>query len=152
MIKRLALALAALVLGLGAGGYALYAANSAPVVAAIALNDPAVAGRPYVVKLHAKWCSSCMLTKGVWGEVQAAYAGKVNLLVFDLTNEATTAASRAEAKRLGLEAFFDANHGSTGYVAVIDPKTKAVVSEISSRDLADYRAAIDPAIAAAAKK
>jgi thiol-disulfide isomerase/thioredoxin len=152
MIKRLALALAALALGLGVGGFALYASNTAPVVPVIALTDPAVAGRPFVVKLHAKWCSSCMLTKGVWGEVQAAYAGKVNLLVFDLTDEATTATSRAEAKRLGLESFFDANNGSTGYVAVIDPKTKSVVSEISSRDLADYRAAIDPAIAAAAKK
>lgn len=152
MIKRVALALVAVALGLGVGGFALYASNTAPVVPAVALNDPGVAGRPFVVKLHAKWCSSCMLTKGVWGEVQAAYAGKVNLLVLDLTNESTTATSRAEAKRLGLEAFFDANNGSTGYVAVIDPKSKAVVSEISSRDLADYRAAIDPAITAAAKK
>ena len=88
-----------------------------------------------------------MATKGVWAKVQQAYEGRVNLVVFDLTNEQTTRASRAEARRLGLEKFFDEYAGAPGAVYVVDGPTKAVKGELAGeRDLAHYRTAIDEAL------
>src|SRR4051794_20254029 len=75
----------------------LLAANPAPTVPAIR-SDTGVGRQPYVVKLHARWCPLCMVTKDVWSEVDAAYAGKVRLVVFDFTTDATTETTRQRAK------------------------------------------------------
>src|SRR5262245_37282241 len=87
-------------------GYVLYARNRAPDVPVISIAT-AGAGKPFVVKLHAQWCPVCMMTKGVWSQIEKSYSGRVNLLVLDFTNEANTEASRTEASRLGLAKFFD---------------------------------------------
>jgi hypothetical protein len=88
-----------------------------------------------------------MVTKGVWSQIEAAYAMRANLVVFDFTNQATTDASRAEAGRLGLEKVFDENAGWTGTILVLDGRTKDVTASIhGSRDFAEYRAAIDAAL------
>jgi hypothetical protein len=88
-----------------------------------------------------------MATKGVWSQIQEAYGSRVHLLVLDVTNQETTNASRAEARRLGLEQFFDEYSGGTGTVVVLDRRTKDVLSSISgSRDFADYRVAIEAAL------
>lgn len=140
-----------LVVAVGATGAILYARNSTPVVAAIATADASAAGVPWVVKMHAQWCPVCMLTKSMWSQVEDAYAGRVRLAVFDFTDEATIAATRAEAQRLGLGAFLDEAGFATGTIVVLDGRTKEIVAWINgSRDFADYRTAIDAAIAATA--
>lgn len=127
--------------------YALYVTNETPRLPPVTAEDAANSSRPYVVKLHAQWCPKCMMTKDVWGEVERAYAGRVNLVVLDFTDDARTAASRAEARRLGLESIFDDYEGVTGAVLVIDGATRAVKADISgSRDLAEYRVAIEDAL------
>ena len=144
MIKKALLGVASVSVLLVAIGYVLYARNPAPTVPAVSATEAASARKPYVVKLHAKWCPVCMLTKGVWAHIDATYSTRVNLVVFDVTNQATTDASRADAKRLGLEKFFDENAGWTGTIAVIDGRTKEVTASIhGSRDFAEYREAID---------
>jgi thiol-disulfide isomerase/thioredoxin len=138
-----ALALLALVLI----GFVTYFRNTAPIVPAISAEEAARTGKPYVVKLHAQWCSVCMVTQNVWPQIAEAYTGRVNLVVFDFTDEAKTEASRAEAKRLGLEKFFDEYVGVSGPIVVLDGRTKEVTAEVSgSRDFAEYRAAIDQAL------
>jgi len=133
-----------------ATGAVLYARNSTPMVPAIATGDAAAAGAPWVVKLHAQWCPVCMLTKGMWSEIEARYAGRVRLAVFDFTDDTTTAATRAEAQRLGLGAVLEEAGFTTGAILVLDGRTKEIVAWINgSRDFADYRAAIDAALAAA---
>ena len=93
-----------------------------------------------------------MLTKGMWAEIEQTYAGRVRLAVFDFTNETTTAASRAEAERLGLEETFEDAGFATGPILVLDGRSKEVLAWISgSRDFEDYRAAIDSALASAAR-
>jgi hypothetical protein len=88
-----------------------------------------------------------MTTTGAWSTIASEYGSRVNLVVFDLTNEETTRASRAEAVRLGLERFFD-EAGGTGSVVVLDSRTKDITAWIDgSRDLAEYRSAIDDALA-----
>jgi thiol-disulfide isomerase/thioredoxin len=138
-------AFAALLLGAGA---LLYARNDAPLVPTIASADAAAPGAPWVIKLHAQWCPVCMLTKGMWSEIEQQYAGRVRLAVFDFTDEATTAATRMEAERLGLAAALEEVAFVTGPVVVLDGRSKNIVAWIDSRDFAEYRNAIDSAIAA----
>ncbi len=128
-------------------GAVLFLWNTAPVVPAISSVDPAGSYKPYVVKLHARWCPVCMMTKDVWSQIETAYAGRVNLLVFDFTDQATTDKSRAEAKRLDLERFFDENSGWTGTIAVLNGRTKETTATIhGSRNFEEYRAAIDASL------
>jgi hypothetical protein len=88
-----------------------------------------------------------MVTKGVWSQIAETYSTRVNLVVFDFTNQATTDAGRAEAGRLGLQEFFNENTGWTGAIVVLDARTRAEKAAISgSRDFAEYRAAIDAAL------
>jgi thiol-disulfide isomerase/thioredoxin len=144
MLKKIGLILASLVILLTVLSVGMFVLNTAPKVPAVSRDDPATATRPYVVKVHAQWCAVCMVTKGTWAKLQAVYAGRVNLLVFDLTNKETTEASRTEAKRLGLEDFFEAHSGEVGSVYVLDGASKEVKGKISgSRDLAKYSVPID---------
>ena len=128
-------------------GVAAYVTNGAPVAAAISTEDVAAARRPIVVKLHAQWCVYCRVTKGVWSQIEETYRGRAHFLVLDFTTDTTTEASRAEAARLGLGAFFDEFAGVTGTIVVLDPRTKEVSAEINgSRDFSEYREAIDAAL------
>jgi thiol-disulfide isomerase/thioredoxin len=140
----LACVLSAELLAAVAGG--LYVTNAAPAVPPLSA-DAAHSGKPYVVKLHAQWRPYCMITKGVWSQVEETYRDRVNLVVLDFTNDANWEASRVEAARLGLDAFFEEYAGATGIVVVLDGRTRQVTAEIGgSRDFADYRAAIDEAL------
>jgi hypothetical protein len=125
----------------------MYLGNPAPAVRPISAVEAAAASKPYVVKLHARWCAVCMVTKGVWSQIEAAYSGRVNLVVFDFTDGASTNASRAEATRLGLEGFFDEFAGATGMIVVLHGRTREVAASFDgSRNFAEYRAAIDAAL------
>src|SRR6266571_7334983 len=119
MIKKILLAVASLAVVLVALAYVMYLRNTTPIVPGISSAEAANPSKPFVVKLHAQWCPVCMLTKTVWSQIEAAYSDRVNLVVFDFTNQTTTDASGAEARRLGLEEFFE-NTGSTGTIAVLD--------------------------------
>ena len=48
--------------------------------------------------------------------------------MFDVTDRGAIERSRAEAQRLGLEAFFDAHKSKTGTVAVLNGATREPVS------------------------
>ena len=149
MIRKALALVAFLVVVLVATAAVLYVRNPAPSVPTISSAETITDGKPIVVKLHAQWCAVCMVTKDVWSEIAAAYAGRVHLVVFDFTNEATTSASRAEAQRLGLDAFFAENEGWTGTIAVIDGRTKETTATIhGSRDRREYDAAIDAVLRA----
>lgn len=150
MVKKILLGTTVLVTALIATGATLYVNNTAPAVPPVSPVEAAKTGRPYVVKLHAQWCPVCMITKDVWTQIEKAYAQRVNLVVLDFTTGANAEASRAEATRLGLTKFFDEYGGATGSIVVLDGRTREVTASISgSRDFADYRAAIDAALAGA---
>jgi hypothetical protein len=149
MLKKILLIGVAVIAGLAGVATFLYARNATPSVPQIATADAAAAGAPWVLKLHAQWCPVCMLTKGMWSEIEETYAGRVRLAVFDFTDAATTAASRAEAERLGLGTVFEEVTGVTGPILVLDGQSKEIAAWINgSRDFAEYRAAIDAALAA----
>jgi hypothetical protein len=146
-MRKLLTAALVLVAAVTATGAILYARNSTPVVPTIATADAAAAGAPWVVKLHAQWCPVCMMTKGMWSRIELDYAQRARLAVFDFTDDETTAASRAEAERLGLGTFLDEAGIATGTIVVLDGRTKEILAWISgSRDFDEYRQAIDAAI------
>jgi len=150
MIKKALVVVTVMFAVLVAVGAILYVRNTAPAVPPVSPAEAAKTGKPYVVKLHAQWCAVCMITKDVWSQIDKTYAGRVNLVVLDFTTEADAEASRAEAARLGLTKFFDEYGGATGTIVVLDGRTKEVTASINgSRDFADYRPAIDAALAAA---
>lgn len=147
MIKKTLLVLSSLVAVLAALGFILYYTNPMPAVPAVSDAEAGNPSKPYVVKLHAQWCPVCMLTKDVWSQIEDAYSTRANLVVLDFTNQANTDRSRAEAKRLGLETFFDEYAGATGTIVVLDGRTKEVTASINgSRNFGEYRAAIDAAL------
>ena len=147
MIKKALLIVSFLVVALVAVASVMYVQNATPTVPTISAVEATNTSRPYVVKLHAQWCPICMLTKAVWSQIEVAYSGRANFVVFDFTNQTTTDRSRAEAKQLGLEKFFDDNVGATGTVAVLDGRTKEEAASIHGiRGFDEYRAAIDASL------
>ena len=147
ILRRALLVVASLAAVLVAAGSVMYLQNAPPAVPAISFAEAANSTKPYVVKLHAQWCPVCMVTKGVWSQIEASYSTRANLVVFDFTNQATTDASRAEAARLGLGRVFDENADWTGTILVLDGRTKDVTASIhGGRNFAEYRAAIDAAL------
>jgi thiol-disulfide isomerase/thioredoxin len=144
MIKKTFIASLLVAIALAAVSIVMFATNPAPKVARLSTLE---SGKPYVVKLHARWCPVCALTKPAWSEIEKAYSASVNLVVFDFTNGTTTEESRSEAKRIGLDTFFEEHSGWTGAIAVLDGRTKKVITMIEGRrSIAEYRAAIDAAL------
>src|SRR5688572_8405483 len=148
MIRKLFVAAAAMAVALGATVAVLYVSNSAPVVPALSAAEAAAPTKPFVVKLHARWCPYCLLTKDEWARVEQAYAGRVNFVVLDATNEAAIERSRVLAERLNLRQFFDDYNGATGVVVVLDGRTKEVLAEVGGNaSFEEFRAAIDAVLA-----
>ena|SRR5688572_11818425 len=148
MLKKVALAVVVAMLVLAGSVVVMYFVNAAPVAPAISASEASNPTKPFVVKLHAQWCAVCMITKSAWSQIEKEYAGRVNFLVLDFTDDQTTDASKAAAERVGLGRVFEES-GSTGVVLVVDGRTKDVTASIAgSRNVAEYRAAIDAALKA----
>jgi len=78
--------------------------------------------------------------------IKAKYGNKIAFVQFDVTDGKTSAVAAAKAKRLGLGAFFNANKTATSTVAVVNPKTGAIVATFyADSNTADYESAIDQA-------
>jgi thiol-disulfide isomerase/thioredoxin len=145
-MRKVAVISIAICLTLVAAGYVMYHANGAPIAPPISAAEASNASKPFVVKLHARWCAVCMFTTSAWAQIQNEYSGRVNFLILDFTDDQTTDASRIAAERVGLGRLFEET-GATGVVLVVDAHTKEVTASIAgSRDFAEYRAAIDAAL------
>ena len=148
MIRKLLAAAAAMAVALSVTAAILYVSNSAPAVPTLSAAESAAPTKPFVIKLHARWCPYCMLTKDEWARVEQTYAGRVNFVVLDATNEAAIERSRVEAERLNMRQFFDDYNGATGLVVVLDGRTKEVLAEVGGNaSFEEFRSAIDAALA-----
>ena len=107
MIRKLLIIAGAMAVALSATVALLYFINSAPGVPTLSAAEAAAPTKPFVIKLHAQWCPYCLLTKDEWARVEQAYAGRVNFVVLDATNEAAIERSRVQAERLNMRQFFD---------------------------------------------
>jgi thiol-disulfide isomerase/thioredoxin len=146
MRRKIALIALAVSLALVIAGYVMYLRNTAPVIPPVSAAEASNPTKPFVVKVHAQWCAVCMLTMSMWTRIEDEYAGRVNFVVMDFTDDRTTDLSRAEAERVGLGRVFEET-GSTGVVLIVNGRTKEVMATIAgSRDFDEYRAAIDAAL------
>lgn len=101
--------------------------------------------KPIVALIRADWCSACKQVEPIIQDLMQSYSGKLNLIVFDVSNEETTAQAMEKAKSLGLSAFFEANKKSTSTVGVFKNK-REVFKTTHNPDRAVYVQAFDKAI------
>ena len=105
-------------------------------------------GKPVLVDIHADWCPGCKSIKPTLSTLKQQYSGKVNFVVFDVTDRQTSQIAQAKAKQLGLSEFFSENKSKTATVAIINPSTGKVLKTFQANpNLADYKAVLNPAIA-----
>ncbi len=73
------------------------------------------------------------------------YGNKIDFVMLDVTNEATTEQAAAKAKSLGLRSYFEANKKNTSTVAIFKGK-KSVFKTMKNFNKADYVAAFNKAL------
>jgi thiol-disulfide isomerase/thioredoxin len=113
---------------------------------------PSLQGKPVVVRVHADWCPACTATQATINDLKAAYGSQINFVQFDVTNAKTAAAAEAEAKKLGLEKFYNSEKAATSTVAVIDPRDGKVYAQLyNDGNIGDYKAAVNGALGAVNK-
>lgn len=87
--------------------------------------------KPFVVKIHADWCGTCQRLEPTLAALDEKMGPSARLVVLDVTNRQTFAVAAAEAKRLGIERFFDQYKSRTGVVGVLDGSTRETLAVLS---------------------
>ena len=101
--------------------------------------------KPRVVIIRADWCSACQQLEPTMMGLMEEYGNKLDFVMLDVTNEATTAQAAAKAKSLGLSSYFEANKKNTSTVAIFKGK-KSVFKTMKNFNKADYVAAFNKAL------
>jgi thiol-disulfide isomerase/thioredoxin len=74
---------------------------------------------PVVAVVRADWCPYCKKIEGFMPELMKQYEGKLEFVVFDITDDAATARSMELAEAKGLSAFFADHKRMAATVAII---------------------------------
>jgi thiol-disulfide isomerase/thioredoxin len=97
--------------------------------------------RLYAVLFHADYCSACKAISPTISTLKQNLEGQdVKFVKFDLTNKESEAKSKELAKSLGLSTVLESNRG-TGYVVLVDAKTKEEKGKLTRKQSADEMAA-----------
>ncbi len=84
-----------------------------------------------VVKFHADWCGSCRALGPVLADLTNKLDGKLVLFTqLDFTNNSVKHQSYLLASALGIETIVK-NNNSTGFLLVIDSKTKTIKAKLT---------------------
>jgi thiol-disulfide isomerase/thioredoxin len=104
-------------------------------------------GKPVLVDIYASWCSACKNIAPTLSQLEKQYEGKVNFIVLDLSDRATTALAQTKAEKLGLAKFLEENKSQTGMLTIIDPATGTILAQHRNNPkIADYQTVLDRAI------
>lgn len=118
------------------------------------LAVPALAktkAKPTAVLIRAEWCSACQKLEPTMKELMGQYSDRLNFVVLDVSNDATTRAAAAKARNLGIGRFFQENQQNTSTVAVFGKGNRLLFQTTANFDRDDYVKAFDDAIAKAGK-
>ncbi|MCI0366070.1 MAG: protein disulfide isomerase family protein [Phycisphaerales bacterium] len=105
------------------------------------------------VKFHADWCGFCKQMGAAFEELQAKFDQEPALYVtFDQTRDFGRKQSQYLAHAMGLDDVWKENGGKTGFILLIDPKTKQVVQRLThEQNLKQIGAALQEAVQKAPK-
>lgn len=88
--------------------------------------------RLLAVLFYADWCKSCKVLEPKLDEVKRGFQNDSVLFTrFDLTDEFTKDQSEHYAALVGLENFYRENDGKTGFLLLIDAKSKQLLGKIT---------------------
>ncbi len=105
-------------------------------------------GKPVVVDVFATWCPGCKNIAPTLSQLKQEYSGKVNFVVLDVTDQAKLKETQAQAEKLGLAKFLEANKSKTSTVAIVDPATGNILTIFKNNpNKADYTKILDTALA-----
>ena len=136
-------------LGTGLVVTAALAAWAAVSTAGDGISTADDASKPFLVKIHADWCGTCTRMNPTFEVLEKKVGEEARIVVLDVTDKETVAASTAEADRLGLRTFFDQYQSKTGTVGVLRGDTRETVEIMKGvTDEARYEAALNRARAA----
>jgi thiol-disulfide isomerase/thioredoxin len=100
---------------------------------------------PTVAVIKADWCPYCKNVDPVVTGLMKEYKGKVNFVMFDVTDDKTKAEAMKMAEEYGLTKFFKDNKSKTSTVAVLK-KNKVTFKTSNNTKESDYTSAIDKAL------
>ncbi|BAB73901.1 TlpA family protein disulfide reductase [Anabaena sp. FACHB-709] len=142
------------------------AQNQAPSTAKVAQTDPGAGkdaakltsvgnplaqelqGKPVLVDVFATWCAGCKNIAPTLSQLKQEYSGKVNFVVLDVTDKAKLQETQAQAEKLGLGKFLEANKSQTSTVAIVDPATGNILTIFKNNpNKDDYTKILDTALA-----
>ncbi|APB32775.1 Thiol-disulfide isomerase and thioredoxins [Gloeomargarita lithophora Alchichica-D10] len=140
------------------GGQSINALQSLiPTPVAQANSKPANVGgplsqelqnQPVVVDMFATWCAGCQNIKPTLTQLRQRYQGKVNFVVFDVSDKKTAQAAETQAQKMGLGQYFAKTKSQTSTVAIIDPRTGNILAQYKNNPrLEDYTQVLDAALA-----
>jgi len=85
------------------------------------------------VKFHADWCGSCKAMGSVFEELQAKFDTKPVLYVtLDHTRDFNRQQSKFMAQSMGLDDVWAKHGGKTGFILLIDGKSREVITTLKS--------------------
>jgi len=88
-----------------------------------------------VVKFHADWCRICRAMGPVFENLQNKMDGDNVLFVkLDFTNNQTKHQAQMLGDALGIAHILKKNYRRTGFMLIIDPKTKKVLQKLTKED------------------
>jgi thiol-disulfide isomerase/thioredoxin len=110
--------------------------------------SPQLQGKPVVIDIYASWCPACKNIAPTLSQLRRKYQGKVNFVVFDVSDKSKATQSAMKAKKLGLSGFFSANKAKTGLVTIVDPASGKILAQHSNNSKTDdYTQVLDNQIA-----
>jgi len=87
------------------------------------------------VKFHADWCRVCRAMGPVFEDLQNKMDGSNVLFIkLDFTNNQTKHQANLLGAELGIKDILQQNYRRTGFVLVIDAKTKKVLKKLTAAD------------------
>ena len=88
-----------------------------------------------VVKFHADWCRICRAMGPVFEDLQNKMDGQNILFVkLDFTNNQTKHQANMLGAALGIAPILKKNYRRTGFILIIDSKTKKVLQKLTKDD------------------
>lgn len=103
------------------------------------------------VEFYADWCAACKELMPRMADIRKSYQGKHIMTVrFDMTDDSTKAQASFMASYSGLEEAYKKGGGKTGFIALVDAKTKKVLGLITkTKTVEEINKMLDDAVSKA---